>query len=178
MHGIDIQYYKSPVGELILGSFENMLCLCDWKYRRMRTTIDKRIKTELDSDYREQSSPIIESCKKQLEEYFGGKRRQFDIPLLLIGSDFQKSVWEELLNIPFGQCTSYLKLAEKLGNVKAIRAVASANGANSFSIIIPCHRVIGSDGNLVGYAGGLPAKKKLLTLEGAPIMNQASLPFE
>jgi methylated-DNA-[protein]-cysteine S-methyltransferase len=99
-------------------------------------------------------------------EYFSSKRKTFDIPLLLIGTDFQENVWNELIKIPFGKTSSYLELSRKLGNVLAIRAVASANGANAISIIIPCHHIIGSDGKLIGDAGGLAAKKKLLELEG------------
>ncbi len=103
----------------------------------------------------------------QLEEYFAQKRTSFDVPLLLCGSDFQKRVWQELLQVPYGTTISYLELSRKLGDEKAIRAVASANGANAISILVPCHRIIGSNGELTGYAGGLRAKKSLLQLEGA-----------
>jgi len=99
----------------------------------------------------------------------------FDIPILLIGTQFQKEVWKALRNIPYGKTISYLELAYKLNNPKAIRAIASANGANAISIIIPCHRIIGSDGNMVGYAGGLKAKKNLLKLENGILDNQMSL---
>jgi methylated-DNA-[protein]-cysteine S-methyltransferase len=101
----------------------------------------------------------------QLDEYFNNKREAFDLKLDLKGTDFQKKVWEELLKIPFGKTISYKDLSLKLGNVKAIRAVAAANGANPVSIIVPCHRVIGSDGSLTGYAGGLWRKRWLLDLE-------------
>ena len=102
---------------------------------------------------------------EEMNEYFEGKRKTFDIPLLMVGTAFQKSVWNGLLAVPYGTTASYLKLSKNIGNEKAVRAVASANGANAISILIPCHRIIGSNGNLVGYAGGLPAKKKLLELE-------------
>jgi methylated-DNA-[protein]-cysteine S-methyltransferase len=164
---ITIHYFSTPFGELIIGSYDDKICICDWKYRKMRPAIDQRIRKGLDASYEEGTSAIIEKCKLQLKEYFEGTRTAFDIPLLLVGTDFQKEVWNALLQIPHGKTTSYLGLSQKLGNEKAIRAVATANGANAISIIIPCHRVIGSDGNLVGYAGGLPAKKKLLLLEGA-----------
>jgi len=101
----------------------------------------------------------------QLQEYFSGDRRTFELPLNLKGTDFQKSVWQELLNIPYGKTISYLELARRLGDVKAIRAVAAANGQNPFWIVVPCHRVIGSDGSLTGYAGGLWRKKWLLEHE-------------
>ena len=100
-----------------------------------------------------------------MEEYFARKRKAFDIPLLFIGTDFQKSVWQELLNIPYGKTVSYGELSQKLGNSKAVRAVATANGANAISIFVPCHRVIGKNGNLTGYGGGLEVKEKLLELE-------------
>ncbi|MEN8139455.1 MAG: methylated-DNA--[protein]-cysteine S-methyltransferase [Bacteroidota bacterium] len=162
---INIQYYKSPVGEIILGSFNGKLCLADWRYRRMRTTIDSRIKKYFDAEYIEESSEVIENTISQFEEYFDGKREEFNIPIAFAGSDFQKSVWEELMKVPYGKTDTYLGLSKKLKNEKAIRAVASANGANAIAIIIPCHRIIGSKGELVGYAGGLNVKKRLLQLE-------------
>ncbi len=165
MNQVDIKYYKSPVGEIILGSHDGKLCLADWRYRKMRSTIDSRIQKALQSKYVEKSSEVIEETIRQLEEYFAHKRKDFDIPLLMLGTDFQKSVWEELIKIPYGETASYLKLAQNVGNEKAVRAVASANGANAISILIPCHRIIGSDGSLTGYAGGLDVKKKLLEIE-------------
>jgi len=141
----------------------------------MRESIDKRIKTALNADFSEESSAVVEKTKIQLTEYFNDKRKEFDIPLLFVGSEFQKSVWHKLLQIPHGNTETYLGLSKKLGNEKAIRAVASANGANAISIIVPCHRIIGSDGKLVGYAGGLVVKKKLLLLENALDKSQLSL---
>lgn len=164
---ITISYFKAPVGELILGSLGNQLCLCDWRYRKMRDSVDKRIKKGLNKEFNIGLSEVIENAKLQLNEYFSDKRTEFDIPLLLVGTDFQQSVWRELQTIPFGKTNSYLELSQKMENEKAIRAVATANGANAISILIPCHRIIGKDGSLVGYAGGLEAKKKLLELEGA-----------
>lgn len=164
---ITISYFKTPVGELILGSLGNQLCLCDWRYRKMRDSVDKRIKKGLNKEFNIGLSEVIENAKLQLNEYFSDKRTEFDIPLLLLGTDFQQSVWRELQTIPFGKTNSYLELSQKMENEKAIRAVATANGANAISILIPCHRIIGIDGSLVGYAGGLEAKKKLLELEGA-----------
>lgn len=190
--------YKSPVGELILGAFQGRLCLCDWQYRRMRKAVDERIQKGLnadflnfdidsekkkttsatDKDFRPENIKVIQEAIKQLEDYFSGNRKTFDVPLSMVGTDFQQSVWKELMEIPFGETRSYLELSRQLSNPDAIRAVASANGANAISIIIPCHRIIGSDGNLVGYAGGLDAKKRLLRLEGAkPLKNQNQLDF-
>ncbi|WP_257308504.1 methylated-DNA--[protein]-cysteine S-methyltransferase [Geothrix fuzhouensis] len=105
--------------------------------------------------------------KRQLDSYFSGNLRDFNIPMLAAGTDFQRRVWKELQNIPYGQTISYLELARRLGDEKCIRAAARASGANPIAILIPCHRVIGSDGSLVGYAGGLDMKEFLLRLEGA-----------
>ncbi|HFS66865.1 MAG TPA: methylated-DNA--[protein]-cysteine S-methyltransferase [Flavobacteriia bacterium] len=173
-NNIHIQYFKTPFGELVLGSYKEQLCLADWRYRKMRNTIDKRIQKGLQADFIEKSSDSIENTKRQLIEYFKGERTEFTIPLLFVGTEFQKKVWQALKEIPFGKTVSYLELSKKLHNEKAIRAVASANGANAISIIVPCHRIIGSDGSLVGYAGGLKAKKKLLELEGV-LKQQLSL---
>ena len=162
---ISIQYHKTELGELILGSFKNELCLCDWRYRKMRGAIDCRIQKGLNAEYIQQNSPIIAESFKQISEYIAGERVSFDIPLMLVDTDFQKSVWEELMKVPYGTTQSYLGLAKSMGNEKAIRAIATANGANAISIIIPCHRIIGSSGEMVGYAGGTPTKRKLLELE-------------
>ena len=105
----------------------------------------------MQASYKEGISEVITRTIGQLDEYFAGRRTTFDIPLLLVGTDFQKTVWNELLNIPYGKTISYAGLSQKLGNPKAIRAIASANGANPISILVPCHRVIGSDRKLVGY---------------------------
>ncbi|MGS2762563.1 methylated-DNA--[protein]-cysteine S-methyltransferase [Sinomicrobium sp. M5D2P9] len=118
-----------------------------------------------DVKYDEVLPEELEDCVYQLREYFEGERLEFDLKLNPEGSDFQKKVWDELLKIPFGKTMSYLELSKKLGDVKAIRAVAGANGKNPLWIIVPCHRVIGNDGSLTGYAGGLWRKKWLLEHE-------------
>ncbi len=165
MADICIQYHKTKIGELILGSFKEKLCLLDFNFRRMRNAVDDRIKKGLNAEFKEEDSDIIEKTRTELEEYFQGERKEFDVPIQRVGTDFQKSVWNALLKVPYGTTSSYLQLAKEINNAKAVRAVASANGANSMAIIIPCHRIIGSNGELVGYAGGLPIKKRLLTLE-------------
>ncbi|HRZ32530.1 MAG TPA: methylated-DNA--[protein]-cysteine S-methyltransferase, partial [Flavobacterium sp.] len=157
--------YKSPVGELIMGDFNDQLCLCDWRYRKMRQEVDNRIIKGLNTESIEQSTPLLVETQKQLAAYFDKKLTVFDLPLLFIGTDFQQTVWKALQQIQYGKTKTYLDLAKQLNNPKAIRAVASANGANAISIIVPCHRIIGSNQELVGYAGGLSAKKKLLELE-------------
>ena len=111
--------------------------------------------------------PIATEAVRQLRAYFGGRLRRFDIPLDLRGTDFQLRVWRELERIPYGETRSYLQIADAIGAPRAVRAVGAANGANPIPIVVPCHRVIGSSGKLVGYGGGLPLKKRLLQLEGA-----------
>jgi len=162
---IKIQHYQSPCGELMLGSFGDKLCMCDWRNEKRRAIIDKRIQTGLGATYEEGTSEVIEKTVIQLDEYFARKRTTFNIPLIFVGTDFQKAVWEELLNISYGKTVSYGELSRRLGNPKAVRAVAAANGANPISIFVPCHRVIGSNHKLVGYGGGLAAKKGLVELE-------------
>ena len=131
MNKISIQYYHSPIGEILLGSYDGKLCLADWKYRKMRTTIDTRIQKGLKSEYVDESSEVIEKTITQMKEYFSNERKDFDIPLLMVATEFQKSVWEGLIQIPYGRTASYLELSKNIGNEKAVRAVASANGANA-----------------------------------------------
>lgn len=162
---IRIQRYHSPCGDLMLGSLEDKLCLCDWALERRRDSIDRRLRKVLQAGYEEKASDVTQEAVRQLEEYFNGKRAVFDVPLLFAGTDFQKRVWHKLLEIPYGTTLSYGELAAQLDMPQAVRAVANANGANAISIFVPCHRVIGSNHSLTGYAGGLDAKKRLLDLE-------------
>ncbi len=147
-------YYQSPVGLLKLGGTEQYICELSFV------------------DAQEQIihgepgiSDILHQCTEQLIEFFNGKRKQFDIPVWQAGTPFQQKVWNELLNIPFGKTISYFELAKMLGDPKVIRAAASTNGKNNIAIIVPCHRVIGSDKSLTGYSGGLWRKKWLLQHE-------------
>lgn len=157
--------YESPCGTIMLGSIGDRLCLCDWQVEQHRDFVDNRLRRLLDAELEEGSSEVIEQAIIQLDEYFAGKRREFDIPLLFVGTDFQKKVWNKLLEIPYGATISYGEMARQIGMPKAVRALANANGANSISIFAPCHRVIGSDHSLTGYGGGLAAKEYLLNLE-------------
>jgi len=165
MSQINIQYFKHPYAEFVLGSYDGKLCLCDFRYRKMRESVDSRIQRGLNASFVEQNDDVLDRTKTQLEEYFLGERSVFDIPLLLVGTDFQKSVWDALEKVEYGETATYLDLALSIGNENAVRAVGSANGANGLAIIIPCHRIIGSQGELVGYGGGLSLKKRLLELE-------------
>ena len=162
---IRINHYTFSCGEMILGSFEGKLCLCDWADGRRRASVDQRLQRNLIANYVEGSSDVIQMAKRQLDEYFLHQRCEFDIPLLFVGTDFQKKVWNELLKIPYGKTISYCDLAKRIGMPNAVRAVANANAVNAISIIAPCHRVIGSDGTLTGYGGGLERKRFLLELE-------------
>lgn len=165
MDKILVRNYKTSYGEILLGSINDKLCLCDWRYRKARQAIDKRLSRYFNAKIVNGEHFVIDEAVKQLDEYFIGKRHAFTVPIVLAGTDFQQAIWHQLQSIPYGMTITYLKLAEKVGDIKAVRAVANANGANALSIIVPCHRVIGSDGQLTGYAGGLRAKQKLISLE-------------
>lgn len=165
METIKITRYQSPVGEMILGSYMDKLCLCDWAVEKRRRTIDRRICRHLNAEYEAGTSDIINQTIAQLDEYFAGKRKEFSIPVVFTGSPFQCNVWAELMKIPYGSTISYAELATRINNPKAVRAVASANATNPISIFVPCHRVIGSNHKLTGYGGGLDAKQGLLALE-------------
>ncbi len=159
--------YESPCGTLMLGSFGDKLCLCDWQVEKHRDHVDNRLRRLLDAEFLDGTSAVIDTAIAQLDEYFAGTRQEFNVPVLFAGTDFQKKVWNALLTIPFGNTVSYREIGRRIGMPKAVRAVANANGANSISIFVPCHRVIGSDNTLTGYGGGLATKEFLLKLERA-----------
>lgn len=169
METIKIKRYQSPVGELLIGAYKDRLCLCDWTASKRRDANDRRILRHLNAIYEEGSSDAISGATNQLDEYFSGRRRDFSIPLLFTGTHLQCRVWSELTNIPFGTTLTYSAIASHIGKPKAIRAVASAIASNPISIFVPCHRVIGADGSLTGYAGGLHTKQTLLTMENSDI---------
>ena len=148
----------SPVGILKLVATKNALVAVRWENEN-----PKRIR--LAELIEQVDHPILLATQKQLSEYFAGTRQRFDLPLDFEGTEFQKRVWQALLDIPFGETRSYRDIAEQVGNIKAVRAVGAANGKNPISIIAPCHRVVGMNGKLVGFAGGLDNKKILLGLE-------------
>lgn len=147
----------SPVGTLKLVAHETALVAVLWENENPKRVRSAELIKQIDH-------PILLETQKQLTEYFAGKRQQFDVPLDFEGTEFQKKVWQALLSIPFGETRSYRDIAEQIGNVKAVRAVGAANGKNPISIIAPCHRVIGMNGKLVGFAGGLGNKDILLKL--------------
>ena len=148
----------SPVGILKLVATKNALVAVLWENENPKRVRLAELIEQVDH-------PILLETQKQLREYFAGTRQQFDLPLDFEGTVFQKKVWQALLSIPFGETRSYRDIAEQVGNIKAVRAVGAANGKNPISIIAPCHRVVGMNGKLVGFAGGLDNKKILLGLE-------------
>lgn len=166
---IHISQHKTKIGELIIGSFEGKICLIDFAYRKTRNRLDERLKRHLQAKFVEQENTIISQAKTQIDEYLQGERKSFDFLILTVGSEFQKQVWEALQTIAYGETISYQELANKIAHPKAVRAVANANGANTLALVIPCHRVIQSDGGIGGYAGGVNAKKILLKMESKNI---------
>lgn len=165
MNAIYVQTYQSPCGNLLLGSLGDKLCLCDWIDRRNRTKIDNRLQRCLRALYEKKITDVQVEAIQQLDEYFRHERTTFDVPLLLAGTEFQQRVWQALMEIPYGETRSYAEVAMQLGHAKAVRALGGAIGANALSFFVPCHRVIGSNHSMTGYAGGLEAKKYLLDLE-------------
>lgn len=159
--------YISPCGKLLLGVRGRALCLCDWmRGDRISKSLRRMEKYKLLEVYAdEDDASLLDRAEKELDEYFAGNRIQFDLPLSPLGTDFQLKVWEELLAVPYGMTCSYRNIASQIGSGLSVRAAANAIGANPLSIFIPCHRIIGSDGSLTGYAGGIEAKTYLLKHE-------------
>lgn len=162
---ISLLHYDSPCGRLVLASFADRLYLCDWSDNPFAERNRRRIEKYLKATSKTETTSVLEDTKRQLDEYFASKRKAFDIQLCLVGTDFQHKVWNALRSIPYGSTKSYKDIAQCIGKPKAVRAVAGAIGANAISILIPCHRVIGSNHSLTGYAGGLEAKRGLLGME-------------
>ena len=149
-------YFNTPIGELLLAGEEDALTTIGFPKGAMRR--------DPESDWIYNEAPFADVCS-QLDEYFSGERKEFDLPIKLNGTEFQVSVLDALLTIPYGQTTSYGAIAKQIGRPKAVRAVGAANGRNPIPIIVPCHRVIGSSGDLTGFGGGLDTKAALLRLE-------------
>jgi len=155
----------TPLGPMLAGATDEGICLLEFIDRRMLETQVERLKKTLKAEFIPGVNEHFEPLNQQIEEYFNGTRKEFDLPLVTAGTDFQEKVWRVLQGIPYGATRSYKEQAQRIGNPKAVRAVARANGDNRIAIIIPCHRVIGSDGSLTGYGGGLWRKQYLLDLE-------------
>jgi methylated-DNA-[protein]-cysteine S-methyltransferase len=149
-------YLQTPIGELLLAGDEDALSLISFPHGSMRH--------DPEDDWIYNEKPFV-MARRQLSEYFAGERKEFDLPLRLNGTEFQLSVLDALQKIPYGETTSYAAIAECIGRPKAVRAVGAANGRNPIPIVVPCHRVIGSHGELTGFGGGLDTKEALLRLE-------------
>jgi methylated-DNA-[protein]-cysteine S-methyltransferase len=156
---------ESPVGELTLVASDKGLAAILWEN-------DDPLRVRLSSVVEDKNHPVLLETERQLKDYFAGKRTSFSLKLDFKGTEFQKKVWAALLTIPFGETRSYGQIAKQIKNPKAVRAVGAANGKNPISIVAPCHRVIGSNGKLTGFAGGLDVKSRLLALEGTKAVRQ------
>lgn len=162
-----VKKLQSPVGELQLVANDEHLIAILWEN-------DDPLRIRLGPLEEKQNHPVLREAARQLKDYFAGKRKAFALPLDFDGTDFQKKVWQALLTIPFGQTRTYAQIASQIGNPAAVRAVGAANGKNPISIVAPCHRVIGSNGKLTGFAGGLKAKSFLLDLESGNTLLSAA----
>jgi AraC family transcriptional regulator, regulatory protein of adaptative response / methylated-DNA-[protein]-cysteine methyltransferase len=156
---------ETPLGEMVAGATDEGVCLLEFHDRKILPAEFKDLARLLKTTLEEGENKHLKTLKKQLREYFDGNRKEFTIPLVTPGTDFQQAVWKELQNIQFGSTRSYQEQAFTLKRPDSVRAVANANGMNRIAIVIPCHRVIGSNGRLTGYGGGLKRKKWLLDHE-------------
>jgi AraC family transcriptional regulator of adaptative response/methylated-DNA-[protein]-cysteine methyltransferase len=172
---INLTRLETPLGPMVACAVEQGICLLEFSDRRMLETELKTLTKLLNARILQGENKHFILLHQQLNEYFEGKRKEFALPLFTPGTEFQKKVWQELLRIPFGSTRSYKQQATALKKPEAVRAVAGANGMNRIAIIIPCHRVIGSDGSLTGYGGGVSKKKWLL--EHEQHYKQSMLPF-
>ncbi len=162
---VPVAYIDTELGSLIAVATEKGICMLEFPdYPHLELEL-RQLTESLDARLVEGDSPYFDQLREQLKRYFDRELREFDIPLDLVGTAFQQEAWLALLQIPYGATSTYARQAERLGKPSAVRAVANANGKNKISIILPCHRVIGADGFLTGYGGGLWRKKKLLELE-------------
>lgn len=164
MH-VSVREIETPIGKMLAAASDSQLVLFEFPHRRMIDTQLDRVRRAVGCELEAGDSPVFDTLRMQLDEYFQGRRREFSVPLHAPGTPFQMRVWSELQRIPSGTTTTYGRLAEAIGQPNAVRAVARANGDNRIAILIPCHRVIGSTGELVGYGGGLWRKRRLLELE-------------
>ena len=153
---MNYQILETPIGALRLVSDGQHLVAIEFEDSHT-----------IDGSDRETADSVLQCCATQLREYFAGRRTRFDLPLAPRGTDFQRAVWKALEAIPYGELRSYGEIARAIGNPRAVRAVGAANGRNPLPIVVPCHRVVGSDGSLTGFAGGLEIKRRLLALEGS-----------
>ncbi|MGZ5265007.1 MAG: methylated-DNA--[protein]-cysteine S-methyltransferase, partial [Kaistella sp.] len=164
---IDLKRIETPIGTMYAAAVEEGICMLEFTDRKMLETEFKDLAKSLNASIVLGENLHFKILEAELKLYFAGKLKQFTVPLAPVGTEFQKSVWKILQQIPYGETWNYRKQSEVLGDAKKVRAVANANGMNKISILIPCHRVIGSNGTLTGYGGGIWRKQKLLELEKA-----------
>lgn len=164
---IDLKRIETPLGTMFACAVEEGICMLEFTDRKNMDRQFISLSKALQAEIVQGENKHFKQLEEELQEYFEGKRRSFDVPLYITGTEFQEKVWQLLREIPMGETRTYKQQSEFLGNPKAIRAVGTANGINKIAILIPCHRVIGSNGELVGYAGGIWRKQKLLELEKA-----------
>ena len=162
---VSFTWIETPLGSMLAGATREALCLLDFTDHSMFEAELAALRARFRAPLLPGRNPILDRLARELDQYFAGERRQFDIPLWYPGTPFQERVWSALLEIPYGETVSYQDLAQRLGDPRAVRAVGRANGMNPIAIVIPCHRVVNADGGLGGYGGGLWRKQYLLDLE-------------
>lgn len=164
---VRVDRLSTPLGPMLVGATDEALCLLEFVDRRALPTQVRRLRQGLRATFVPGRTEVIARTEQQIGAYFAGQRRNFCLPLAMPGTAFQQRVWQELQRIPYGETQSYAQLAQRVGRPAAVRAVGTTNGLNALAIVVPCHRVVGADGRLTGYGGGLWRKQRLLELEGA-----------
>jgi len=162
---VHVDRIATPLGPMLVGATDEALCLLEFVDRRALPNQIKRIRSRLKVVFVPGANDLVTKTAAQVGEYFEGRRETFDLPVAVAGTPFQQQVWSALRAIPYGETRSYGQLAKNMGRDTAVRAVGKANGDNALAIVVPCHRVVGADGRLVGYGGGLWRKQRLLELE-------------
>ncbi len=169
---LTIGHFSTPIGQMLSCASEKGICLLDFTDKKLLKTELKIIAKKYNTEILPGTHRYLDQLQVELAEYFAGTRKKFTVPVHTLGTDFQQSAWDRLRQIPYAETRSYKQQATAINKPKAVRAVAAANSHNRISIVIPCHRVIGSDGRLVGYAGGLHRKKWLLDFESSNVQSK------
>jgi len=170
-HCIRLAWFDTPMGPMVAGASDDGICLLDFTDRRVLEHQFALLKRRFQASLAPGRHPHLTMLRRELGEYFAGKRKDFDVPIDMRGTPFEMRVWQELQRIPYGKTRSYAEMAQRIGSPAAVRAMGRANGLNPVSVIVPCHRVVGKNGDLVGYGGGLWRKRRLLHFEGARSRN-------
>ncbi len=174
---ISTNILETPFGEMIAGVRDDVVCLFDFYHRKSIDSIKQRVALHMKDYYLQEENPIFKELSAQINAFAQGRLKEFSIPTVFCGTDFQKSVWQHISEIPYGETLTYQKLALKVGDENMVRAVAGATGDNCLAIIVPCHRIIGANGSLTGYSGGVDVKKRLLQLEMANTLPKSGTLF-